>query len=164
MNKSKVCRHCESLVENPKKRADCNNCHNRLRREKYRDDKTYRDEIKRRNTARCRTPEGRASRMLSDAKVRASKKGLKFNLELGDIVVPDRCPYLDIPLNTYNSCKRDDSPTLDRVVPELGYVKGNVEVISERANRIKNDATPEELEKIATRYKRVVREIDEPKL
>ena len=95
--------------------------------------------------------------MLSDAKVRARKKGLQFNIELADIVVPNHCPYLNILLVTDNDCKRDDSPTLDRIVPSLGYVKGNVEVISERANRIKNDATPTELLRIAIRYDKLVR-------
>jgi len=40
------------------------------------------------------------------------------------------------------------SPSLDRVVPNLGYVKGNVHVISWRANSLKKNATIEELEKI----------------
>lgn len=39
--------------------------------------------------------------------------------------------------------------TLDRVVPEKGYVDGNVIVISDRANRLKNNGTAEEHEKIA---------------
>ncbi len=166
MNKSKKCRQedCESEVDRPDKRADCDECFNRLRREKYKNDKDYREKIKERNTRRVRTPEGRASRMLSDAKVRASKRGLEFNLELEDIVVPDVCPYLGITLNTDNNCKRDNSPTLDRIVPELGYVKGNVEVISERANRIKNDATPGELETIAKRYKELKERINESEL
>lgn len=41
--------------------------------------------------------------------------------------------------------RRDRKPSLDRVVPSLGYVKGNVRVISFRANRIKSDATADEL-------------------
>jgi hypothetical protein len=163
---NKICRQedCESEVDRPNKRADCDKCFNRLRREQYKNDKDYREKIKGRNTARRRTSEGRASRMLSDAKVRASKRGVKFNIELEDILVPVVCPYLSIPLNTGNDCKRDNSPTLDRIVPELGYVKGNVEVISERANRIKNDATPEELEMIAKRYKELKEKMNESEL
>lgn len=38
---------------------------------------------------------------------------------------------------------------MDRVIPELGYVKGNVEIISYRANRLKNDATYHELRAIS---------------
>ena len=43
----------------------------------------------------------------------------------------------------------DDSPSIDRLIPELGYIKGNVNVISLRANIIKNNATKDELIKIA---------------
>lgn len=157
---NKVCRQegCNSEVDRPRKRADCNECYNRIRREMYSEDSSYREEIKKRNVSRGRTVEGRASRMLSDAKTRARKKGLKFNLSVEDIVVPPCCPYLGIPLVTSNSSKGDDSPTLDRIVPELGYTKGNVEVISERANRIKNDGTPEELVKIAKRFSLITKE------
>lgn len=41
-----------------------------------------------------------------------------------------------------------DSPSLDRIKPELGYVKGNIRVISFKANSIKNDASIEELRQI----------------
>jgi len=40
----------------------------------------------------------------------------------------------------------DNSPSLDKLIPELGYVKGNITVMSVRANRIKNDATRQEIE------------------
>ena len=43
----------------------------------------------------------------------------------------------------------DNSPSIDRLIPELGYIKGNVNVISLRANIIKNNATKDELIKIA---------------
>jgi hypothetical protein len=46
----------------------------------------------------------------------------------------------------------DASPELDRIVPSLGYVKGNVLVVSRRANRIKTDATVEELQQVASFY------------
>ncbi len=42
----------------------------------------------------------------------------------------------------------DASPSLDRLEPTRGYVKGNVAVISYRANRIKTDATAEELQRV----------------
>jgi hypothetical protein len=48
---------------------------------------------------------------------------------------------------------RDNSPSLDRIVPEKGYVRDNVLVVSYRANRIKNDATISELQQIAAFYK-----------
>jgi hypothetical protein len=43
---------------------------------------------------------------------------------------------------------KSNSPTVDRLVPELGYIEGNISVISHRANSIKRDASAEELEKV----------------
>lgn len=80
--------------------------------------------------------------MFYDARKRAFSLGLPFGIEPEDISVPDRCPVLGLLLD--GSC-RDRKPSLDRVVPSLGYVKGNVRVISFRANRIKSDATADEL-------------------
>lgn len=42
----------------------------------------------------------------------------------------------------------DNSPSIDRLVPHKGYVKGNVRVVSNRANRFKQDCTLEEMELI----------------
>lgn len=59
------------------------------------------------------------------------------------------CPILGIKYEFANgnqSCPR--SPSLDRVDNSKGYTKDNVKVISLRANKLKNDATKEEIEKI----------------
>jgi hypothetical protein len=40
---------------------------------------------------------------------------------------------------------RNASPSLDRIDPSQGYIKGNVVVISHKANRLKNDAGLAEL-------------------
>jgi hypothetical protein len=79
------------------------------------------------------------------AKERAAKKGVPFDLSLEDIVVPERCPILEIPLAKGAGRCQPNSPTLDRLNPALGYVRGNVAVISHRANSIKNDASLDEL-------------------
>lgn len=82
------------------------------------------------------------NRMLYNAaKSRAAVKNIPFNLELSDIEIPDVCPYLKTPfvVNTRYAA------SLDRIDPRLGYIKGNVEVISRKANTMKNDATTEEL-------------------
>jgi hypothetical protein len=80
------------------------------------------------------------------AKHHALKVGVPFSIEVSDISIPKFCPVLGIALE--NAENRDNRPSLDRVVCELGYVPGNVQVISQRANRIKSDATVEELTKI----------------
>jgi hypothetical protein len=70
---------------------------------------------------------------------------------LSDLVVPEFCPVLNIRL-VFNRGKpggSHNSPSLDRIVPELGYAPGNVRVISDRANKLRNDATADELEAVA---------------
>lgn len=84
--------------------------------------------------------------MLQAAKSRAKRDGMPFNLELSDIVIPERCPVLGIWLESkIGSGSHAASPALDKLIPELGYVKGNVHVISTKANLIKQDATPDEI-------------------
>lgn len=83
---------------------------------------------------------------------RAKQKGLEFNLDLGDIRIPTVCPYLGVRLQVNSGHGMNpNSPTLDRIDPTKGYIKGNVEVISWRANRLKSDGTLKELWAIAER-------------
>lgn len=86
------------------------------------------------------------------ARNRAAKKQVPFDLTEHDFEIPEVCPYLGIPLvrNTGGKSNAFNSPTLDRIVPELGYVKGNVEVVSLLANAMKQNATPEQLVSFAT--------------
>lgn len=65
-----------------------------------------------------------------------------------DIEIPGYCPLLGIKLNKHagEGEAKFDSPTIDKLIPSPGYTKGNVWVISRRANMIKYDATLEELE------------------
>ena len=76
------------------------------------------------------------SPMWSRAKYRAKQKGMEFNITKEDIIIPDTCPLLGTPM---------ESPSLDRIDSSKGYIKGNVWVISNRANTLKNDATLQEL-------------------
>ena len=94
--------------------------------------------------------------MLNRSKSRAKKKGFEHNIELDDISVPDNCPLLGIPLIKGDDSVQENSPTLDRIDSSKGYVKGNVWVISYKANTIKSNATPEELLLIATRLSQFV--------
>jgi hypothetical protein len=91
------------------------------------------------------------------AKARARRKGLDFDIVLSDIVIPKRCPLLQIELHR-NQASEPSSPSLDRKDSSLGYVKGNVWVISHRANTIKNDASLEELTAIGARAEKILAE------
>jgi len=84
-------------------------------------------------------------RMLRSSKHSAKLRGLEHNITLPDIVVPEFCPVLGIRLNSKRRGGRQpDTPSLDRIDSSKGYIKGNVRVISWRANRLKADATLEE--------------------
>ena len=87
-----------------------------------------------------------ASLLLSQAKYRARKKCIEFSITKEDIVLPDECPILKIKLSRNKGHFDDNSYSLDRINPDRGYVPGNVQVISHRANQIKNNATISELE------------------
>jgi hypothetical protein len=82
------------------------------------------------------------------ARQRARRDGVAFEIAIEDIIVPPCCPVLGIALQRSVGCIADNSPSLDRIDPKRGYVLGNIAVISVRANRIKNDASPEELERV----------------
>ena len=91
--------------------------------------------------------------VLSQARYRAKKKGLEFNITKEDILpIPEFCPILGIKLErvrgSANALSGYTSPTIDRIDNTKGYVKGNVHVISMRANHIKRDASFDEIEKL----------------
>lgn len=84
-------------------------------------------------------------------KSRSRKKGVFFDLSLEDIPkLPKYCPILNIELkiNWGGKAQAFNSPTLDRIDPELGYVKGNIAWICNEANRLKQDNTRDTLIKI----------------
>lgn len=87
-------------------------------------------------------------RMLTRIKSRCKLNNIPFNLDLDDIKIPEFCPVLGIKLNprTLKATCSNESPSLDRIYPDKGYIKGNVRVISARANLLKSNATVEELE------------------
>ena len=65
------------------------------------------------------------------------------------------CPLLNIPIDWKSPYKHPSTPSLDRIDSSKGYIKGNVQWVSFRANTIKNDATPEELLILAQNYKKI---------
>jgi hypothetical protein len=95
------------------------------------------------------------------AKTRARALGVPFDITFADVraawPADGKCPALGIqmahnhrsPGQTGGGVK-PNSPTLDRIIPNLGYVRGNICVISQRANAIKsNETNPEAIYKVA---------------
>jgi hypothetical protein len=91
--------------------------------------------------------------LFNEARKRARKSGVPFNITQDDIVIPTHCPALGIPLVTGNTGGpnegSDNSPSLDRLVPDLGYTRGNIIVISRLANSIKYTATSEQIRAVS---------------
>lgn len=95
-----------------------------------------------------------AARLLyKNIKSRCKRMGREFSIDIEDIIIPEKCPVFGFEL------KREDretwmcAPSVDRIDSSKGYIKGNVTVVSRRANIIKRDATIEELEQLFNYYK-----------
>jgi hypothetical protein len=93
-----------------------------------------------------------ASRLCSIAKQRSKKRNVEFSITKEDITVPEFCPILGIKLEMNNGTGaggKDNSYSLDRIDQSKGYIKGNVQVISHKANSMKFTASSEDLVKFA---------------
>jgi hypothetical protein len=94
------------------------------------------------------TPE---HRIWERTRKRAKENGVIFSLTVHDIPpIPTTCPVLRIGIKANTkSGPLDSSPSIDRLNPRLGYAAGNIRIISNRANRLRSDATALELRQIA---------------
>lgn len=117
----------------------CNFCKNKQTRE-------HRKELH-------QTKRGHLSRILAQRKSEAKKQNIPFDLDLDYLfnIANDVCPILNIRLSwgERKGKATDNSPSLDKFNPKLGYIKGNVTWISFKANTIKNNATSEEIQAVA---------------
>jgi hypothetical protein len=83
--------------------------------------------------------------VLNSARSRAAAARVPFRLTLETLpAIPVVCPVLGILLQHTLDAPADNSPSLDRTVPALGYVPGNVVWMSWRANTLKSNGTLEE--------------------
>jgi hypothetical protein len=145
------CQNCGSRIRSDNRSGYCNapDCHRiweRVRSQLRRTDnpehyRTYSREYKRSH---------RAQTALISAKRRARKCGVPFNLTIDDLPpIPDICPVLGVPLVCGEGRIVPESLSLDRIDPALGYVRGNVMWLSNRANSMKQDASLEQLQQFA---------------
>lgn len=102
-----------------------------------------------------RNPENTFKKQFYSRKQVANRLGIPFTIEFEDLDQPTFCPILGVRLNYGCSTGQDgnqsrdpNKASIDKLDPLLGYIPGNVYVISRRANKLKSDMSVEELEKI----------------
>lgn len=118
--------------------------------ERYETDPEFREHEKQRARewyGKLDTP----ARLMRSARARAKKQGVPFAIEIDYLrsIWPEdgRCPVLGFRM-VWDTGEIGRSPSLDRFNRETGYVPGNVRIISHRANTIKGDAAPAEMERV----------------
>lgn len=88
---------------------------------------------------------------ISSARSNAERKGVPFDRDACRRALenaPDTCPVFGVPLQA-GGPRTNYHAALDERIPGRGYVEGNLQVISDLANRIKSDATPEQVMAVA---------------
>ena len=146
-----ICRECEHIMQNTSEKRIRRRTLELLRRQdpKY---VLHRNEMdKKRKHSNVKTLK---KSLLASAKNRAQKKNLDFNITIDDFEIPDMCPLLNIKLSVNTDIAKDNSYSLDRINSTKGYIKGNVWVISRRANALKGNASLEELEFLVSNLKK----------
>lgn len=144
-NKEYSKKHAARIHERRKKYIELNKEKIKEQNIRYKEKSREKDKLRERNRRKF----NRESIILASAKTRAKKFNLEFSITINDIQIPLFCPVLGIELNLNNTKIRlDTSPSLDRIDNSKGYTKENIRIISWRANKLKNNASLEELEKI----------------
>lgn len=92
--------------------------------------------------------------ILKRAEKNAQNKKLKFNLTIDDIIIPEKCPYLDVPFDN-----KRHKLSIDRIDSSKGYEKNNIQIISLMANKMKQDSTLDELLKFAKNILKIHKKI-----
>jgi hypothetical protein len=102
-----------------------------------------------RNTAKgdARTARQYIQRKIINIRSRCKQAGIPCDISADDFTMPEVCPVLGIKL-TWGSELVDGTPSFDRFNPAGGYVKGNVAIISLKANRLKNDGSIDDLKAV----------------
>jgi len=94
-----------------------------------------------------------AKLLYKNIKSRCKRTGKEFSIDLEDIIIPEKCPVFGFDLKREDKKTWMCAPSVDRIDSSKGYIKGNVTVVSRRANILKRDATVEELELLLNYYK-----------
>jgi len=130
-------------LANPDKKLQWSKNSNKKRRDKLKNDPFYHDRVK--YLKRESGYRNKVTSMLNNAKKRAIKYNIEFSLTREDIVIPEKCPLLEVVFVLGRGRDYMYTPTIDRVDRLKGYTKDNICIISMLANSMKNAASKEEL-------------------
>ena len=131
----------------------CNTCHNKRKK----------DLTKRARRNKTVGSLQHISDIQKSARQRATKNNIPCNIDRAYIkkIMVDRCPVLGFKFEINRKDKKNKwgtSASIDRIIPDKGYVKGNVIIVSLMANSIKNQATPDQILKVGKFYKKLYQE------
>lgn len=100
--------------------------------------------------------DARKKPFITATKARAKLKNIPFEITEDDIYLPTHCPLLGTELDyAMGKGYRPNQASLDRKIPHLGYVPGNVWIVSRKANTMKSNASLEELQTFVANLKRL---------
>ncbi len=105
--------------------------------------------------------ENPTQKTLDNIRQRAKKLGVPFDLELSDLNKVTMCPVFNVKLERGARGPTQTSPSVDRIDPKRGYTKDNIQIMSNLANVMKQDATKEQLLQFAEWIFKTYKEQDE---
>jgi hypothetical protein len=134
------------------KTYQCKTCMSNYRKSKKEENRKYAELNRLNNTEKVKEQKRNSWRnldprkkLLQQCKNRSKKRNIEFNLQLEDIIIPELCPYLLVPFIVGTKGNYEYTHSIDRIDNSKGYVKGNIEVVTKKANSMKNSASKEEL-------------------
>ena len=134
---------CKSCVKEKRESYNINENVSEKRKKRRKEDPIWRDKIaQQKKDSRLRNF---PVHMWRSARTKAKNKGMEFSIIVEDIIIPEMCPILQVPLVFGTKDHYEFSPSLDRKDNTKGYIPGNIVVMSKKANTMKNCATKEEL-------------------
>ena len=112
----------------------------------------------------CCVDEARSNpcvKIFAAKKYSAKLNNIEFTITKEDVIWNEYCPALGVKLDydrvsSRKSGMKPNSPSFDRIDPNKGYIPGNVVIMSAKANTIKSNATPEELNRVAAYYTQLI--------
>lgn len=128
-------------------RSICAECLYKKRKEKYGNKfKSYRD---RQHFIEKTTLSGRANLLFNRCKRRARVDSIELDISKEDIIQAlssEKCEITGIPFVLENSLMHPYSPSIDRILNEKGYVKGNIQAVCMIYNYCKNQFKEEDVD------------------